>query len=220
MLTLIKTAYRLGETVTGVVTFNDARATGRVIKLSAYLETHELIPEALLPPSASAAGHKQPDLRRVHAEFRASYVVHTSRTPFSLDIPSDAVPAFGLSAGPEGRRGGLEWRLKLAFLVATPEELDADAFSEEDYRALEALEDGEETPPPPTPLVPPEVLSLVPVEGDCDNGPYTAAPGLAPYFVRDGDWYESDTQTVQCEVPIQVLAGNTAFVVRPSSFKV
>ncbi|BEI84235.1 hypothetical protein CcaverHIS002_0408390 [Cutaneotrichosporon cavernicola] len=189
VLTLVKTTYRLGETVTGVVTLN-ARPDRRVLKFSAYLETHEVIPEPLLPP-----GGRRPELRRLHAEQRTSYAQFTARTAFSLDIPSDATPAFSLSAG-DGGRGGLEWRVRLAFLVALP-------------RRSTRSEETES-----------ECLHLVPVEADGDNAPYTASPRLVPFIATGEGWAEARAETVECEVPVQVLAGNTAFVVRPSVFTV
>jgi hypothetical protein len=196
ILTLVKTTYRLGETVTGVVTFN-ARPDRRVLKLSAYLETHEVIPEPLLPPG----GRRSPELRRLHAEQRTSYAQFTARTAFSLDIPSDATPAFSLAAG-DGARGGLQWRVRLAFLVASPpRRRSGERKSEEKARTAECLH-------------------LVPVEADADNAPYTASPGLVPFIATREGWAEARAETVECEVPVQVLAGNTAFVVRPSVFTV
>ncbi|GMK56800.1 hypothetical protein CspeluHIS016_0306400 [Cutaneotrichosporon spelunceum] len=189
VLTLIKTTYRLGETVTGVVTFN-TRQDRRVLKFSAYLETNEVIPEPLLPPDG-----RRPDLRRLHAEQRSSYAQFTARTAFSLDIPSDATPAFSLAAG-EGDRGGLQWRVRLAFLVASPRNRDG---AEENKS---------------------ECLHLVPVEADGDNATYTASSGLVPFIATREGWAEARAETVECEVPVQVLAGNTAFVVRPSVFTV
>jgi len=35
-----------------------------------------------------------------------------------------------------------------------------------------------------------------------------------------GGWQEMRSETVECEVPVKVLAGNTAFVVRPSVYAV
>jgi hypothetical protein len=60
----------------------------------------------------------------------------------------------------------------------------------------------------------------VPVEADADNAPYTASPGLVPFIATREGWAEARAETVECEVPVQVLAGNTAFVVRPSVFTV
>lgn len=194
------------------MTFNDPSSDRRLLKLSAFLETHEVIPEPLLPPSASSSGRvKQPELRKVHAEHRSAYAMHTARIAFSLDIPSDATPAFSLMAG-DGKAGGLEWRVRLSFLVAVPpgrrKSMDA-------RRSL--ARSRSRTPPPRTSTA----THLLPTDGDADNTPYTAAPALVP-FMRDGhgDYVETGAETVECEVPVSVLAGNTAFVVRPNMYSV
>ncbi|KAK4688655.1 RAB6A-GEF complex partner protein 2, partial [Tremellales sp. Uapishka_1] len=178
VLTLIKTTYRLGETVLGVVTFNQASSERRVLKFSAFLESHEIIPETLLPPSS-----KPPALSRLHAEHRTGYTIHTSQLSFGLDIPSDATPAFSLAAGEEGSNGGLEWRIRLSFLVSVPARKRGMAHS------------------------------LVKDEA---KGVYVATASLSPVVGDHEGYKEAKTEVVDCEVPVKVLAGNTAFVVRPS----
>lgn len=212
VLTLVKTTYRLGETVLGVVTFNDIQ-DHRVLKLTAYLESHEVIPEPLLAPSASSSGRvRQPDLRRNHAESRTTYAQFTNRTAFSLDIPSDATPGFSLSAG-EGKRGGLEWRVRIAFLVASgPKRKSVDR------RSRDGLSHANQDAPERPMAKPASSLHLTPTEGDSDNAIYSAASSLVPLIKQPGGWAEAKAATVECEVPVQVLAGNTAFVVRPSVF--
>lgn len=206
VLTLVKTTYRLGETVLGVVTFNDA-PDRRVLKLTAYLESHEVIPETLLPPSASTSGRvRQPELRRNHAESRTAYAQFMKRTSFSLDIPSDATPGFSLSAG-DGKAGGLEWRLRIAFLVASlPSRKSMDHRRDAESEVKVAKSSAS--------------LHLEPTEGDTDNTAYSAAPSLVPLLAYPGGWAQAKAETVECQVPIQVLAGSTAFVVRPSLFTV
>ncbi|EIW69679.1 hypothetical protein TREMEDRAFT_71708 [Tremella mesenterica DSM 1558] len=120
-LTLIKDTYRLGETLLCILTFNLPIFSRRVLKLAAYLESHEIIPEALLPPSPNSSGHiKHPTLNRVHADKKSGYLTSTTRLVVALDIPSDATPSFSLSAGSDGRLGGMEWRLKVSLLVSVP----------------------------------------------------------------------------------------------------
>lgn len=156
--------------------------------MTAALETHEIIPENLSPPST---GHsRQPSLIKTHAEHRSAYVNHTCRLAFSLDIPSDATPAFGLNAGQHGEKGGLEWRVRLAYLVVIPRRgKNGTGVS------MIGVGDG---------------------DGDGDNEMSCAATSLAPMMNVDGGWEESRCETVECEIPIRVLAGNTAFLVRPS----
>ncbi|KAF9007869.1 Rgp1-domain-containing protein [Cyathus striatus] len=122
VLTFSKSAYRLGETITGVVEVNERKGRARVVKLSATLEAHELLPASISPPSASR------HLRRAHAEHYASFTLNTLRTTFSLDIPSDAAPVFGVSipsvgevplgTGRENGAGRVEWKVRLCLLVA------------------------------------------------------------------------------------------------------
>ncbi|RXK36443.1 hypothetical protein M231_06287 [Tremella mesenterica] len=120
-LTLIKDTYRLGETLLCILTFNLPIFSRRVLKLAACLESHEIIPEALLPPSPNSSGHiKHPTLNRVHADMKSGYLTSTTRLVVALDIPSDATPSFSLSAGSDGRLGGMEWRLKVSLLVSVP----------------------------------------------------------------------------------------------------
>lgn len=85
VLTFTKSAYRLGETVLGVVNLNARAGRARVLKLSAFLESHETLPACL----SSAAPSASAQTRRVHAEAHASFVGSTLRTAFALDIPSD-----------------------------------------------------------------------------------------------------------------------------------
>lgn len=206
MLTLIKTTFRLGETILGVVTFNERSVSRRVLKMSAFLESHELIPEQLLPLSASSSGRaKQPPLARLHAEYRSSYTVNTSRLSFSLDIPSDATPDFGIMAGQEGRRGGVEWRLRIAFLVAVSRRSRHKSHGQ-DVEKLDIVS---------------HLLPLPEGTNDSDNTFYAASTGLSPVrpIIQDGEqiaWEECKVETVECEVPLRVIPGNTAFIVRPS----
>ncbi|KAF8907707.1 Rgp1-domain-containing protein [Gymnopilus junonius] len=124
VLTFPKSAYRLGETVVGVVELNERMSRARVLKLSATLESHETLPSSISP--TSSARH----LRRAHAESHSSFTLNTLRTTFSLDIPSDASPAFQIRVGtppnsstsnpsqpPAPTPGGLEWKVRLCLLV-------------------------------------------------------------------------------------------------------
>ncbi|OCF35443.1 hypothetical protein I316_02995 [Kwoniella heveanensis BCC8398] len=256
VLTLIKTTYRLGETVLGVVTFNEPDTERRVLKFSAFLESHELIPQPLLPPP----GNHQPPLTRLHAEHRSSYVVSSSRLAFSLDIPSDATPAFSLAAG-EGDKGGLEWKVKLQFVVAVPpahsvahdtthrrkgsSNFTRGGQSDEKQQQQQRQRQRQQSSSTAVSLLPSPrsgidhdhrfysasttLAPLVPVTGSAtathngSNTDYTdAKQAVARLDVVGGGaggttrWVEMKTELVECEVPVKVLAGNTAFVVRPS----
>ncbi|WWD01381.1 hypothetical protein V866_008324 [Kwoniella sp. B9012] len=229
VLTLIKTTYRLGETVLGVVTFNEPETERRVLKFSAFLESHEIIPQPLLPPP----GNTQPSLGRLQAEHRSSYVVSSTRLAFSLDIPSDSTPGFSLAAGEEDGKGGLEWKVKLQFVVAVPpthhhhsHRHSVDHRRSQSEKSQSPVEKGKN-----------EAINLIPKNGisnDHDNKFYSASTTLTPLLHttdpprmngsmddKDGErsmskWQEMKTELVECEIPVKVLAGNTAFVVRPS----
>ncbi|KAJ6497897.1 Rgp1-domain-containing protein [Mycena sanguinolenta] len=140
VLTFPKSAFRLGETVNGVVEVNWRQGRGRVLQLTALLEAHESLPSALAtPPSTPAAARY---LRRVHAEHHARFVLGTLRLGFALDIPSDGSPAFGVVAGDNGNAGGLEWKVRLCLLVGvTNAESDAGT---EGVRTKGLVRDGDE----------------------------------------------------------------------------
>jgi len=89
------------------------------------LEAHESLPSTFFPTNAASSRY----LRRIHAEHHSSFTLNTLRTTFSLDIPSDASPAFrmcvgaGASGSPgAGTSGGLEWKVRLCLLVAVAKE--------------------------------------------------------------------------------------------------
>ena len=196
----MKTTYRLGETILGVVTINPPphpSPTRRVLRVSAYLESNDLIPTSLLPPSARGGVSAQPALVRTHADFNAGYVNHTGRLAFNLDIPSDGTPGFAFGAAAEEGDGGVEWRIRLAFLVTSP--------SRHGERGGEAR-------------------SVLVSANEGDNRFYEATPSLAPIEVgvggagREMTEEEMGTETVECEIPIKVLPGNTALKVRPSVY--
>ncbi|WVO13923.1 hypothetical protein L204_101548 [Cryptococcus depauperatus] len=221
VLTLAKTTYRLGEAILCVVTFNDLKSTFPVLKLSAYLYSYELIPEPLLPPPTTSSGSKQPNLERLHAEYHTAYSLAMSRLAFTLDIPSDATPAFNLAAG-EGEAGGLKWKIKMSFSVAiVPHSMrTSNTNSKNEWRK-------------------PGYVHLTPTSdiNVGDNTFYSAAPTikpLIPIFAQPKnsssnkweelrspvEWRDLKIEVIECEVPVKVLAGNTAFLVRPSVYAV
>ena len=154
----------------------------------------------------AAARSRQPSLTRLHAEYCSNYTLYTSRLAFSLDIPSDATPDFSLAAGPDGLKGGLEWKVRLAFLVSVPSRrsrrsLEKGSSAQRSDRAESMLE------MPPTTV---QGKSKI----DQDNRLFTAAPTLAPVLAEPAR--PSKTEVMSVEIPVRVLAGNTAFVVNPT----
>ncbi|KAF7299441.1 hypothetical protein MIND_00893900 [Mycena indigotica] len=118
VLTFPKSAFRLGETVNGVVEINWREGRGRVLQLTALLEAHESLPSCLASPPSNAGSARY--LRRVHAEHHARFVLGTLRLGFSLDIPSDGSPAFTIVSSDSP--GGLEWKVRLCLLVGVADE--------------------------------------------------------------------------------------------------
>ncbi|GAA6029152.1 hypothetical protein JCM8097_001625 [Rhodosporidiobolus ruineniae] len=107
-LTLVKSAYRLGETVNGSVVINSGE--GRVLRVSARLETHELVETSI---ATMPAPRMRQITRRLHAEHH-EMVLDSARVGFALAIPSGATPDFGTSGVK------LQWSVRLSFLVIPP----------------------------------------------------------------------------------------------------
>ncbi|KAG6817284.1 hypothetical protein H0H87_010626 [Tephrocybe sp. NHM501043] len=261
VLTFTKAAYRLGETVLGVVELNQRTSRARVLQLSAILEAHESLPSTISPGTGSRY------LRRMHAEHHVSFSSATLRTTFSLDIPSDASPHFqvcvgqNVPGGPVTTLGGLEWKVRLCLLVAVASE-SAQAGTEgvrmkgmvrdggrgewgSAWRAPKSIAPMEKPPLPPTP--PPSQTPSTPLSwgaflasslfGTGNEGEYlyhngdldavgdeevVAYDGVKPDMAggvgigvnfgggEDG-WKDVKLETVECEVPIKMWPGNTAF---------
>lgn len=240
VLTFPKSAYRLGETVMGVVELNELRSRARVLSLSALLEAQERLPGPI-----STAGNVR-HMRRVHAEHHSSFVASTLRTTFSLDIPSDASPAFQVQIGEEQQgAGGLSWRVKLCLLVGVASEsMEAESNGSRFKHLVRDGRAGEWGVPYRA------SESIAPMErtkGEIETGPATWTQYLVSSLLgsgerryHDGDeeevdeeeegegeeeggwpepkeedkergWKEVKVETVECEVPIRVWPGNTAF---------
>ncbi|KAI0063240.1 Rgp1-domain-containing protein [Artomyces pyxidatus] len=235
VLTFMKSAWRLGETILGVVELNDRTGRSRVLKLSAMLEAHESLPSTLSSP----ADARQPHMRRVHAEHHASFIPQTLRTTFALDIPPDASPAFQLKVGNDPPLGGLEWKVRLCLLVSVAAEgakikgMVRDGLRGEwgsswvptsGIAPLECPPKPPATPPAATP--PPAQRGwaafftstfLTPSEGgfhdgdDLDDDDDHVADGEVDLGAGEEGWKELTVETVECEVPVKIWPGNTAF---------
>ncbi|KAG2342648.1 Rgp1-domain-containing protein [Suillus weaverae] len=239
VLTFTKSAYRLGETVLGVVEINERGGRGKVISLSATLETSETLPASLGTTNTSAT-------RRVHAEHHASFTGSTLRTTFALDIPSDACPGFGIVlssptllgnghisgsgnstgigavAGP-GKAGGLTWKVHLTLLVGV---------TAPNARVRGLTRDGAPTAwgsawRAPVGIAPEQ--QVVPGSVAKEQVPQSWTSYLMTSFLgtgekeyhdgddiddegeEEGDWKDVQVEIVECEVPVVVWPGNTAF---------
>ncbi|KAK0434585.1 Rgp1-domain-containing protein [Armillaria borealis] len=243
VLTFTKSAYRLGETIQGVVELNERTSRSRVLQMSAMLETQEHLPSSIASPSNSR------HLRRVHAEYHSSFTLSTLRTTFSLDIPSDGSPAFQISIGDDfpTTLGGLEWKVRLCLLVSIAAE--SSHAGSEGVRMKSLVRDGPEGEWGAswwaTKSIAPMEKPVVPVRPPQPQGwaAYLAASilGTGESEYHDGDeeevevidgikadpgggvgvgvdfgggregWKAVKVETVECEVPVKVWPGNTAF---------
>ncbi|KAL4244581.1 Reduced growth phenotype protein 1 [Abortiporus biennis] len=262
VLTFTKSAYRLGESVLGVVELNDRSSRARVLKLSALLEAHESL------PSCIASSNNSRHLRRIHAEQHSSFMGSTLRTTFSLDIPPEGSPAFQVdviedganlirsttpipTAGGSPSPGGLEWKVRLYLLVAV-----ASATSNTNsvgvrlrnmvrdgpggewgssWKASSSIAPMERRDPKATQIEPEQVQSpssaigwvsyfANALIGSTENGYHDgdeeieedATPTATPdeelaMWGTEEEWRDVKVEMVECEVPIKVWPGNTAF---------
>ncbi|KAI6040056.1 Rgp1-domain-containing protein [Pisolithus marmoratus] len=238
VLTFPKSAYRLGETVLGVVELNEVRSRARVLSLSALLEAQERLPGPI-----STAGNVR-HMRRLHAEHHSSCVASTLRTTFSLDIPSDASPAFQVQIGEEQQgAGGLSWRVKLCLLVGVASESSQVGSNGSRFKHL--VRDGRAGEWGVPYRASETIAPMERTKGEIETGPSTWTQYLVSSLLgsgerryHDGDeeeveegegeseegrwpepkeeenergWKEVKVETVECEVPIRVWPGNTAF---------
>ncbi|KAG1746945.1 Rgp1-domain-containing protein [Suillus lakei] len=231
VLTFTKSAYRLGETVLGVVEINERGGRGKVISLSATLETNESLPASLGTPTPNT-NTNQSTTRRIHAEHHASFTGSTLRTTFALDIPSDACPGFGIvlsspsllgnnvHAGPGNKTGtgagGLTWKVHLTLLVGV---------TAPNARVRGLTRDGAPTAwgsawRAPVGIAPEQqdvhVVSPDPKEeyhdgDDIDDDDEVPSSQKEEEAAEEGDWRDVQVEIVECEVPVVVWPGNTAF---------
>ncbi|KAI7966487.1 hypothetical protein MJO29_002235 [Puccinia striiformis f. sp. tritici] len=115
-LTIVKSTYRLGETIEGTIEMNGSapnKEGGRVLKCGISLETVETLKSSTASQDTTNKGgnHEQQSLRtstKIYSEME-ELVIDTSRTKFSLVIPSDGstTPQFETSLV------SLHWAIKL-----------------------------------------------------------------------------------------------------------
>ncbi|TCD68602.1 hypothetical protein EIP91_010393 [Steccherinum ochraceum] len=251
VLTFTKVAYRLGETVLGVVELNEPSSRARVLKLSALLEAHESLPGSI--SSSQSSRH----MRRVHAEQHSSFVTSTLRTTFSLDIPPDASPAFQVDAKSDALQptpshlGGLEWKVRLCLLVSVGS--PHTRTDPHGVRLKNLVRDGPrgewgsswKAAPTIAPMEWPDARAML--NGSAEGGPPASSSSWMSFLTstlfgssetpyHDGDegidseedelgggsreletwgveedWREVRVEMVECEVPISVWPGNTAY---------
>ncbi|KAG0051221.1 hypothetical protein BGZ83_003972 [Gryganskiella cystojenkinii] len=130
-LSLIKTRFKLGETVHGVISFTSREIP--TYQISVTLETVE----AIEPNYACRSAVQTAKLtKRVHAELHES-CIDTMRTSFSLCIPPTATPEFKTSTLT------LKWYLRVEFITGPANQARFKMTSVDErrsqYQAVEAL---------------------------------------------------------------------------------
>lgn len=190
VLTLIKSQYRLGDTIMGVVSINTAHSIARVVRLAATLETHEEI-ETTLATLPTGRTHKL--TRTIHASHHDS-TLDTGQVCFSLAIPSGATPNFNTSAV------RLAWTVRLAFLT-----LSNVRPSGQDVLRLR----------PPAHLVsgPDDGYSAF-------HRTQNAISALPGPWTDGNTSSETKIEVVECAVPLTVLPHSTRFTVGEVAFAV
>ncbi|PWO00113.1 Rgp1-domain-containing protein [Tilletiopsis washingtonensis] len=191
VLTLVKSKYRLGDTVLGVVSTNFPGAVARVVRVAAALETHESI-EPTLATLPAARGARMTKV--VHAEAHEC-ALDVGQVGFQLPIPSGATPDFVTSAVK------LHWTVRLSFLTLSTVKASATALRVAPPPHLEAVgEDGYEH----------YHLSLCAV--DALSGPASAARHAQLQRQEGEEWPQgTKLELVECAVPLAVLPHSTRF---------
>lgn len=202
--------------------------------MSAILETHESLPSSLAPPSSTK-------LRRVLAEHHASFVLSSLRTTFALDIPSDASPAFEVQINSDTPGGlEWKVRLCLLVAIASPtaatgfegvrvKSMLRDGSRGEwgsSWKACPGLAPLERRDPGAGGTAAQTwgqyfTSSFLTGDPAYDEDGEEEADGLWDGEGPDGEqrdfgggrggWTDVRVETVECEVPIKVWPGNTAF---------
>ncbi|CAE6464201.1 unnamed protein product [Rhizoctonia solani] len=208
IITFVKASYRLGETILGAIEFNNPSMDGQVLKYSATLESTESFPLHTPAPQT-----------RKHAEHHVAYASGAQRAAFSLDIPSDDTPTFVLRTGDSAGRGvtegGLQWRVRMALVVcmapaARARYLDPDGPGNDWGEAWHAS--GDLAPLGPVdPKVPPTTTEGW---GSFFRG-WTGDEEPTSQESEEG-WARLRPETIECELPIAVFPGSTAY--QPSGF--
>lgn len=176
------------------------------------LESHEIIPSPLADTSIPMMRSR--GLRRVHAEHHGSMVMDSVRSPFTLDIPSDAAPGFRVMMEDETPIGGLEWKVRICFLASVPPESPGGTQTRHLVRDGVGGDWGTSWKASSS-LVP--LSQGVPTGGGYKSG-RPASSSAWSFFSSSRTlneepegWGECSAEVVECEVGITVWPGNTLY---------
>ena len=130
VIVLARPSYRLGETITVAVDFQEAEVSCH--SLNATLETSEIVDPAI---ALRSKGSIHRVTRRVHASQSESTIFAT-RVVFSPIVPSNATPDF-ITSGVK-----LEWRLRFGFVTSQTKDDTAELHDDLDNLLEEVARDG------------------------------------------------------------------------------
>jgi hypothetical protein len=173
-------------------------------QFSAKLQSKETLPDLLIPESPATGLPVEPKLERIHSEHAIAVTASLARATFTLDVPPDVTPSFEVNAANSDRAGGLQWQLRMAFLIGYREatkgapgrDLNVDKTAATSHKN-ERLEVYRSAPA----LLARNGADLVP-------GP----PG------RSMDSPHSRTETLDCMVPLRIIPGISNTRPSPSVF--
>ncbi|KAI0078498.1 Rgp1-domain-containing protein [Panus rudis PR-1116 ss-1] len=241
VLTFTKSAYRLGEPVLGVVELNERTSRARVLKLSALLEAHESLPGCIAPPSNSRhlrRVHAEQHSSFMTSTLRTTFsldIPPDGSPAFQVDVKKHSLGAAGglewkvrlcllvsvasmacrsdgesvrlktlVRDGPRGEWGSA-W--KAASTVAPKEQPDPRALHEEQQRQATS----------PTTAVSWMSYLASSILGASEIGYHDGdeedeeESGGSETVGEEDEWRELKVEMVECEVPIKVWPGHTAF---------
>uniref|UniRef100_V5EVF8 Rgp1-domain-containing protein n=2 Tax=Kalmanozyma brasiliensis (strain GHG001) TaxID=1365824 RepID=V5EVF8_KALBG len=204
VLTLVRSRYRLGETITGVININNAHSLARIARMSATLETFEDVQPSI---ATLPAGRLQRVTRIIHAEHHES-VLDKGRASFSLCIPSGASPEF-VTSGVK-----LNWLVRLSFLTISATKPVGAGDIEKKLAKLR----------PPPHLLPTQSdgFSRYHVSVRAIDSLAGSATGLgaesAKALAELGCARETKLETVECAVPVSILPNSTSYKVGDAEF--
>ncbi|KAJ1036724.1 hypothetical protein NDA10_004996 [Ustilago hordei] len=211
VLTLVRSRYRLGETITGVININNSQSLARIARMSAVLETLEEIQPSI---ATLPAGPSQRATRIVHAEHHES-VLDKGRAAFDLSIPSSASPEF-VTSGVK-----LIWLVRLSFLTISATKTLAKA--KQAQGATQKLQQSNLLPPPhlvpsPTDGFAKYHINLTALDSLAGPATHYINNQAATLLTTTGMARETKLETVECAIPISVLANSTTFKIGDALF--
>ena len=210
ILTLVKSKYRLGDTLSGVVTINSKGSYARIVRVAVHLESHEEIQ----PDVATMASSRSLKMTKRVVTSSHESTLDAGQVSFALPIPSGATPDFTTSGVK------LLWTVRLSLLtLASVKPPPLPKASENDKYALKPnpIIYAKKLPPPH--LVPgtpdgfalyhQSLRALPALSGPLPS--FTPDESFQTYLASKGIGTESKLEIVECSVPLAVLPNSTRF---------